>query len=233
MSESLHKNHRKRLRKELIEQSFDDNISDHKVMEALLFYGVPQKDTNNMAHELINKFGSIHGILEANPNDLFQVKGMTERAVTLIKLILPLSRRYHIDKYKGRYKFNSVDEIGDYIKKKHYGYREEVFMVTTFTGEGAKISTDIINKGDMTSVAMSIKSIVQCVLKHNAPYAVISHNHVGGTALPSREDLEMTRTLNHTLHQMNVRLLDHIIVAADDYVSLAQSKEYRSIFIIR
>lgn len=232
MADNLHNNHRKRLRKSLIEQNFDDSIDDYKVIEALLFYGISRIDTNEMAHELINKFGSIHGILEADPNDLFQIKGMTERAVTLIKLILPLSRRYHTDKYKGRYKFESINEIGDFIKKKHYGYREEVFIVTTFTNEGAKIACDIVSRGDMSSVSLSIKSIVQIVLKHNAPCVIISHNHSGKTALPSVADIEMTKTINQTLAQMGVRLLDHIIVAGDDYVSLAQSAKYRSIFII-
>ncbi len=233
MSENLHKGHRKRLRKELIEQNFDDSISDHKVMEALLFYGVSQKNTNDMAHELVNKFGSIHGILEADPNDLFQVEGMTERAVTLIKLILPLARRYYTDKYKDRYKFESVDAIGDYIKKKHYGYREEVFMVTSFTGDGFKIATDIINKGDMISVTLSVKSIVQTVLKYNAPYVVISHNHTNKSALPSAADIEMTKIVKRTLEQMSICLMDHIIVAGDDYISMAQSAEYKSIFIIK
>lgn len=232
MAENSHKYHRKRLRKELLINDFPETVEPHKVIEALLFYGVPRKDTNPIAHELIDKFGSIYGILEADAYDLLQINGMTENSVTLIKLILPLMRRYQTDKYKDKYKFCSIEEIGEFLKQRHSGYRDEVFMVTTFTTAGEKIGCDIINKGDMNTVSLSVKAVVKTVLKHNAPCVIISHNHNCGTAMPSKADIEMTQSLQYTLEQMGVRLLDHIIIAKDDFISMALSKEYRSMFTL-
>lgn len=232
MAENSHTGHRKRLRQELTQQDFHESIPDYKILEALLFYGIPQKDTNQLAHLLINTFGSLGAVLEADAYDLFQVKGMTERAVTLIKMILPLSRRYHSEKYKVKHQFRSVEEIGDFLKAKHFGYNKEVFMVTTFTDEGCMIACDIINKGDANSVSLSVKAVVQAVLKHNAPCVIISHNHISKSALPSKNDIQTTKTLFYTLKQMNIRLLDHIIISENDYVSMAQSEEHRSLFII-
>lgn len=230
MPSNPHEGHRKRLRRELLEQDFADSIEAHKILELLLFYGIPRKDTNEIAHELINKFGSFHAVFEADISDLLQVKGMTENAATLIKLLLPISRRYHTDKYKSRYKFSTFNDVGDFLKEMHSGYREEVFMVTTMKNNGEKIACDIISKGDMSSVALSVKAIVQVVLKHNAPCVVISHNHTSKNALPSKPDIEMTQNLKYMLEQLGVKLLDHIIVAGDDYVSMAQSSQYSSIF---
>ncbi|MBR4099525.1 MAG: hypothetical protein IKK55_00860 [Clostridia bacterium] len=230
---NLHKGHRVRLKKELIANNFADTTETHKLLEALLFYGIPQRDTNELAHILIDTFGSFSGVLEADVNDLYHVKGMTEHAATLIKLILPLARRYHTDKYKEGYRFKSIDEIGEYLVKKHSGYKSEVLMVTTFRENGTMIACDVLKEGDMESVSLSIKAIVNCVLKHNAPTAIISHNHINNIAIPSQADIKMTQTLNFTLNQLGVRLLDHIIVAANDFVSLGQSREYKSLFIIK
>ncbi len=221
-----------RLKKELITNDFADTTEIHRLLEALLFYGIPRKDTNGIAHSLIEAFGSFSGVLEADFKDLYQVKGMTENAATLIKLILPLARRYNIDKYKEDYKFSSIDEIGEYLVKKHGGYKSEVFIVTTFKENGAMISSDVINQGDTGSVSLSVKSIVNCVLKHNASSVIISHNHINSTAVPSQADIKMTQIVNFTLNQLGVRLFDHIIVAGNDFVSLGQSKDYKSLFII-
>ena len=228
----LHSGHRKRMRERFL-KSGAGSFADHELIEMLLYNTYPRRDTNELAHILIDTFGSFSGVLEADVNDLYHVKGMTEHAATLIKLILPLARRYHTDKYKEGYRFKSIDEIGEYLVKKHSGYKSEVLMVTTFRENGTMIACDVLKEGDMESVSLSIKAIVNCVLKHNAPTAIISHNHINNIAIPSQADIKMTQTLNFTLNQLGVRLLDHIIVAANDFVSLGQSREYKSLFIIK
>lgn len=229
---NLHEGHRKRLKKEILEQDFSDSIPTHKVLETLLFYGIPRKDTNPIAHELLLKFGSLSGVLEASPSDLLQVKGMTENAVTLLKLIVPLYRRYKTEREKKRLKFSSVEEIGDYLMQRYTGYTEEVFMVMFLKQDGSFIACDIISKGDSGMVALTIKSVVQKALQYNAPDVVISHNHPNGNALPSRADVEMTKRLQKTLQEINVRLIDHIIIGENDYISFIQTAELRPMFII-
>lgn len=233
MAENLHEGHRKRMKEEIFAQDFPESMPPHKILETLLFYGIPRKDTNVIAHELLKKFGSIRGVIEASPEDLFEVKGMTQNAAALIKLIMPIARRYETEcKIEKRHKFNSIDEIGEFLVKKHMGYGVETFAVTTFKPTGEIISCEILSKGDMSSVPLTVKSIVQNVLKNKAPCVIISHNHVNHNAMPSRSDIEMTKTLKDTLAAIGVNLLDHIIVADNDFVSLAQSQQFKPLFII-
>lgn len=234
MDENLHKGHRKRLKEEVLAQDFHESMPSHKILEMLLFYGIPRKDTNPIAHELLEKFGSFKGVLEASPEELFEVKGMTYNAVALIKLIMPIARRYKTDiKTNVNRKFSSIDEIGEFIAVKHMGYGVETFAVTSFKPNGELIASEIISKGDISSVPLTAKTILQTVLKHKAACVVISHNHINKTACPSMADLELTRSVNEVLHNIGVKLLDHIIIAENDFVSLAQSKDYNHIFIIK
>ena len=230
MDKNPHEGHRKRLVHELLEQDFPDSVPSHKVLEALLFYGIPRKDTNGIAHDLLEKFGSLNGVFEADPNSLYEIGGMTERAVTLIKMILPLSRRIHTAEYKKHYRFNSIDEYGNYITKCFMGYNNEVFMISSFDNKGELIENDIISDGHTASVSLSVKKIVKKVLPRNPTSVIISHNHIGQSAVPSFADIQMTQSLKYTLEQIEIKLIDHIIVSGNDYVSLAQSSEYNQIF---
>lgn len=234
MAENLHAGHRKRMKREALEQDFPESMPSHKILEMLLFYGIPRKDTNPIAHALLENFGTLRGVIEADPSDLFAVSGMTENAVTLIKLIMPIARRYEAEAKIGTSKrFVSIDDIGNFLVKKHMGYGVETFAVTAFKENGEIISCDILSKGDMTSVPIATKSLVQHVLKSKAPCVIISHNHTHGNAMPSRDDLELTMSLNNVLANIGVRLLDHIIIADNDFVSIAQSDNYKSALIIK
>lgn len=229
MSEDLHKEHRKRVRKEFIEHGFSDSTPPHKILELLLFYSIPRKDTNEIAHRLLNEFGSFSGILEADISDLMKVKGIGESSAVLIKLILPILRRYQCEKTAPTEKFENMDQICDYVIKKHFGYKSEIFMVTSFDNEGQLIACDKVGEGDVSSVGVSIREVVQVVLKRNSACVVLSHNHTSGLALPSKADIEMTQSLKTTLQQMGVKLLDHIIVVDNDCVSMLQSRNYREV----
>lgn len=231
MAENIHEGHRKRLRKKLIELDFHDKIDDHIMLETLLFYAIPRRDTNVIAHSLLNKFGSIYGVFEADAFELMQVDGINENAATLIKLMLPLFRRYYNNKYTDKkQRFQSIDQIGEYLMNKHSGYKDEIFILSSFTSEGVLISSNILSKGDASTVNVSIKEIVKTALNHNAPCVIISHNHFSGNALPSNNDIEMTQKLKDALELLGIKLLDHIIVAGNDFISMAQSREYFSIF---
>lgn len=234
MADNLHTGHRKRLKEEVLAQDFHESMPPHKILEMLLFYGIPRKDTNPIAHELLNKFGSLRGVIEAEPEELFAVKGMTHNAAALIKLIMPIARRYETDvKANLNRKFASIDEIGEFLAKKHMGYGVETFAITNFKSNGELISCEIISKGDMSSVPLTVKAVVQNVLKHKAPCVIISHNHINKVAMPSRADLEMTKAIKDTLDNIGVNLLDHIIVSDNDFTSLAQSAQYKALFIIK
>ncbi len=231
MADNPHSGHRKRLRHELLAQDFPDSVPSHKVLEALLFYAIPHKDTNPIAHELLKKYGSLNGVLEADSGSLFEVKDMTERAVTLIKMILPLTRRIHYEKYQNKYRFNSIDEYGNFIVKCFVGYSKEIFIVSSFDNKGNLIENDILSEGLVDNVSVSVKKLVQLMLARNPSGVIVSHNHISTTAVPSFVDIQMTQSLKYTLTQIGITLVDHIVVSGNDYISMAQSKDYGYIFL--
>ena len=127
-NDNIHKGHRQRMRREMIEQDNIDKMSEHRLLEVLLFYGIPRRDTNTIAHELLNKFGSVTAVLEADIEELKSVKGMTENAATLIKTIMPLARRYQDDKFKAGSVFENIDELGRFLMRKYMGRKNEALQ---------------------------------------------------------------------------------------------------------
>lgn len=222
MAENLHKDHRKRMRQELIAQDFPDSMSDHKVLEVLLYYGIPQKDTNELAHRLINTFGSLTAVLEADSDSLFQISGMTERAVVLIKLILPFCRRYTAQAKNKTHQFASVEQMCEYLVKMHHGFGKEVFILTSLNAMGNVIDCDVISKGDSTNVTFEVRDVVQKALIRKAVYVVVSHNHLTDNLIPSKADIDSTKRLAFTLGEMGIKLLDHIIISGNEYVSMVK-----------
>lgn len=225
-----HKDHRQRVRNEFLENGFSDATPPHKILEMLLFYGIPRRDTNEIAHALLDKFGSFSAVLEASTYELTQVKGINEYTAALIKLMLPICRRYEENKLKEEKVPPTMDHICDYLISKYLGFTKEVFAITTFNNKGAVIAFDILNSGDVASVGVSSRNVIEKVIERKAVCAVISHNHPNGNALPSQEDITMTVRLTEALSHINVKLLDHIIISDDDCVSLAQSQAYCHIF---
>ncbi len=231
MANDLHKKHRERVRKDFLEHGFADDTPPHKILEMLLFFAIPRKDTNEIAHLLLEEFGTVSGVLEAEITDLQRIEGIGESAAALIKLILPLFKQYQRDKTIPHPKFTNMDDICNFLIKKYFGYKSEVFMISSFDNEGNMIACDKIVEGGVSSVGVSVREVIKIVLKRNAACVIISHNHTSGNAIPSIADVEMTKSIKMTLQQMGVKLLDHIIVVPNDCVSMYQSQKYKNIFI--
>lgn len=226
MDENLHKEHRDRVRKEFLANGFDIDTPPHKILEMLLFYAIPRKDTNELAHKLLNEFGSLSAVFDATVPRLLKVDGIGESSAALIKLISPILRVYIADK-KNVKKVNTFDELGQFIQARHFAYNKEVFCVTSINAAGAIIAFDKICEGDIASVGVPLRDILETVIARKASAVVISHNHPTGNAIPSRKDLEATKTIAKALANIGVKILDHIIAIPDDYVSLAQSKQFK------
>jgi len=228
---NLHKGHRDRMRKEFIANGFAKEMSQHKMLEMLLFYAVPQKDTNELAHELINKYKTIAGVLEAPVEELVKFKYITENNVVLLKLLIPIAREYYKDKSKNSDNaFKSIEDICNYLLNEYFGFTNEKFGVLCLGDKGNKLCFEILAEGDLTSVGVSTREIIQLALKTNATCVVICHNHPGGIALPSGADIALTEMVINALSHIGVKVLDHIIIANGDYVSLYQSKDYKHLF---
>lgn len=230
MSYNPHKDHRKRVRDEFLENGFNQETSEHKMLEFLLFYSIPRKDTNELAHLLIDTFGSLEAVLEAPVDQLLKVEGVGENTAALIKLILPIASRYTVRKMGNTKQFTSIDQLGEFLIAKYIGFTKETFAITSLNAKGKFLGFDILSVGDATSVELSVRRVLETVIKRNPACVVMSHNHPAGSAVPSRDDIRLTANISDTLENINVKLLDHIIVCNNDYVSMAQSKEFNYIF---
>lgn len=230
MGEGVHDGHRERVKQEFLKNGFNESTPPHKIIEMLLFYSIPRKDTNEIAHELLNRFGSVSGILDAPVEQLTEVKGISLNTAALIKLIIPIARRYSLEKGAKTENYSNLDEVCKYLLQRYFGYANEVFSVTSFSGSGRMLGFDILGEGNISEVNVSTREVVETVLKRQAVCAIIAHNHPDGVAIPSEEDIMITKNIKSALSHINIRLLDHIVICGDDYVSMAQSRLYKRIF---
>ena len=226
----IHDNHRKRVREEFLKKGFDLDTPPHKIIEMLLFYSIPRKDTNETAHLLLDKFGSIEALLEANPKEIMKVNGCAETTAALIKLVQTISKYYINEKKKSDFTIGSLDDIHKYIFDRYIGVTEEEVAITSLDNRLRIVGFDVIGKGDVSSALASTRKAAEAVMARKATIAVLSHNHPGDYPLPSGDDIKTTEKMYAALRTVKVRLIDHVIIGNNEYVSLFKSSKYKYLF---
>lgn len=227
---NLHYGHRERLRNRLIASGINDSIPDHEIIEYLLTLTIPRQDTNNIAHRLINTFGSLSGVMDADVDDLVKYGKITRNSAVLIKMIMPIARAYTSRSSKGKKVFSSIEDIAPYIHSLYTGYEKEVISLLLISENGQVIRMETLAQGDVNSASVSIKTIADKALRSGATTVALAHNHPGGLALPSMEDLTVTREVRLALSHLGIKLIDHVIIANDTYLSLATSERFSKVF---
>lgn len=223
MIDILHEGHRKRL-KEKFEKFGLDHFDEHEVLELLLFWAIPRKDTNKIAHMLINKFGSISSVLDAPINLLIEVDDIGKSCALFLKLIPQVARVYEESKYFNNKKVPSLEECYTKLVLKFIGRTTEVVAIMLFDSKGKIVFDGIINHGSVNAVEVYSRRIIELVSAYSATSMILAHNHPSGIALPSAADIKSTDELSKTLKSMRVTIIDHIIVADGDYVSMKDCK---------
>lgn len=223
-----HSGHRQRVRKKFIENGFDV-FEPHEALEMFLFYAIPRKDTNPLAHRLLDRYLNIGGVCDAPIDELMSEFGLSESAAAYIKMLPEMSRLYNESKMSDD---NIIDyeNLGTLFQTKFIGRTSEAVALMLGDAKGKMIYFNIISKGSLNSSDMPIRKIVDLSLRHNAKTAFLAHNHPSGTALPSHSDLLTTQTMRETLLSVGVELIDHFIITDDDYVSLRDSGLAGNIF---
>lgn len=223
-----HSGHRQRVRKKFIENGFDV-FEPHEALEMFLFYAIPRKDTNPLAHRLLDRYLNIGGVCDAPIDELMSEFGLSESAAAYIKMLPEMSRLYNESKMSDD---NIIDyeNLGTLFQTKFIGRTSEAVALMLGDAKGKMIYFNIISKGSLNSSDMPIRKIVDLSLRHNAKTAFLAHNHPSGTALPSHSDLLTTQTVRETLLSVGVELIDHFIITDDDYVSLRDSGLAGNIF---
>lgn len=228
MSADIHKGHRKRLKEKYLNDGID-NFAEHEILELMLYYALPQKDTNPLAHKLLENFGSISAVMDAPTSHLLNL-GITENVAAFIKLIPDLTRIYYDDKFNNKSKRIDTSNLCEYFKYKFLGRSVEHFHLLLMDGKYNELYSGVISKGSLTATNVPIRKIIELSVLYNATYAVIAHNHLSGIALPSKSDLFATQTVVKALKLIDISLLDHIIIADEDATSLMDSIYANSIF---
>ncbi|MBQ1507575.1 MAG: hypothetical protein IIZ36_04045 [Ruminococcus sp.] len=216
-----HDGHRERVRKKFLLNGLDV-FEPHEALEMYLFYAVPRKDTNALAHKMLDRYLTIGQVCDSPVDELQNDFGLSESAAVLLKLLPEMARLYTESKLMNSAEIEP-DEIGDIFKAKFIGRTKEAVALILGNARGKMIFSDIITKGSIGSTDVPIRKIADLSLRHNAKVAFIAHNHPSGSLLPSRADIKVTRTVYDTLESLGIRLIDHYIVTDTDAFSLRES----------
>ena len=224
-SEKLHAGHRERLRRRIENESLD-YFEQHEVLELLLYYVMRQGDTNALAHALIDRFGSLAKVFDASRAQLEEVEGVGENVSFFIHMLPQVCRRYMLSRVSDR-KFRTIatsDQAHEILSPYFIGRTVETLYILCLNSLGEPIEVAYISEGTANATSLNIRKILRIVLENNATAVVLCHNHPGGIAKPSKQDVQLTRRLAAVLDEMNVILLDHLIVVDGDFISFRDSE---------
>ena len=220
-TQGAHEGHRERLKQRCLDEGLD-NFCDHQVLELLLFYALPYQDTNELAHRLLDTFGSFSGVLNADYSELLRVKGVGRHTAALLAFMPDLLRRYQMDQFGPRPNLRNLSQAGEYCCAMFLGHSYESFYMLCLDLQGNLNRAALIGEGTINNVPVYPRIAVETALRHRAAAVILAHNHPGGSPQPSREDIVLTEKITQALATINVPVLDHLIVAGGQYISLGQ-----------
>lgn len=219
---SIHDGHRQRRREQFLQHGLD-SFADHEILELLLFYAIPRQDTNPIAHALIDRFGSLEQVLAAPVEELVRISGVGEYAAALLKLVPQVTRRARASSIVRERALDTSERIGAFFVEQFVAERSEIMYQLCLDAKGRMLSCQRISEGDVSSVSLNMRKLVETALRSNAVLVALAHNHPSGVAFPSKEDCIATRMAAEALDTIDIQLVDHIIVADDDFISMRQA----------
>ena len=222
---SMHDGHRQRLKQRFREEGLD-NFDDLYVLELLLFYCVPRKDTNPLAHSLLERFDNLNGVLDATAEELEKVPGVGENIATILTMIKAVNRFYDVSASKNMRILRTMEQCGAYLIPRFKGRENETVFLLCLDAKCKVLSCKEVGEGSVNSANVPIRRIVEMALGANATTVVLAHNHPSGLAIPSGDDVQTTLRLARALEAVDIVLADHLVVAGDDFVSIVQSGYY-------
>ncbi len=218
----IHDGHRERLTDRYLNFGLDA-LEEHEVLEMLLFYVIHRKDTNPIAHDLIRRFGSLSGVMDASVKELMEIDGIGRKAAILLQLAKPLSRRYLISQAKDISILNTTEACVALLKPHFFGAMDEQVLLLCLDAKCRLICCREISSGSAVSTDLPIQKAAKLALESHAVSVLLAHNHPCGDAMPSSEDRYATIMFRDAMQAIGVVLADHIIIAADSYVSMREN----------
>ncbi len=222
---SIHSGHRARVKARFLEEGLD-GFDEHQVLELLLFYAIPQRDTNEIAHKLLNHFKTLSQVIDAPVKELMKIDGIGKNAATFLSLLKQLERYYHVNRSLQSSILKTLDQCGEYLVPFFNGLTKETVYLLCLDAKCKVLCCRMVDEGGVNSTGISIRKVVDMALTENATSVVLAHNHPSGVAVPSGEDIRATVRVAQALKLVDVTLMDHIVVADGDYVSMVHSNYF-------
>ena len=216
-----HEKHRQRMRERYMRVGLD-GFADHEVIEVLLGYALPRKDTNRIAHNVLEEFGSLHKVLQAKPDEIMERCKLTERTSMLLSLGAPLAKRYDAGRWGQRVAFKTTKKLGAYINSLFTGETRECFYVIGLGNNMTVEWVELSSKGTIDGADIYIREVVRGYFLRDISYIILAHNHPSGSAVVSESDIAATQNVLKTMNNMGIPLLDHIVVCGRKNISMAK-----------
>jgi DNA repair protein RadC len=226
MAEHLHHGHRSRLR-EISYQNDFKNLEEHQLLELMLTYVIPRRDTNPIAHNLIKEFGSFAAVLDAKREDLEKIDGIGPKASNFLVSIKHFFYAYNKGKIPTMQKIDTVEKSVAFFNTFMAGKPNEEFYMACLDNDCRVKHYQLINTGSVNKTEVSIRKILEICFKINAVNVMVCHNHPEGNSKPSFSDTKLTKALMTALAFNNITLVDHIIVSNVDFFSYRKSGDWK------
>lgn len=211
--------HRERIREKFAAAGLDSFL-DHEILELLLTYAVPRRDTKPLAWALLKKFGTLAAVFDADENQLTQVDGIGTGAAQFLRLIRAVFKKYSLDEVKETVSIRTPQQVLEYCKASLAGKKEECLEIIYLSVRNTVMSTQVVASGLIDRVAVSPRKIVECALAAKASAIILVHNHPSGDATPSQEDISLTQDVIQAAALFGILVHDHIIVGKGSHYSL-------------
>ena len=222
-TKSVHAGHRERMRSRWKKEGLR-GFAPHEVLEFLLYYSIPRGDDNENAHRLLDQIATLAGVLDASCEELAAVPGIGEQSAVLLHMLPELCAVYLESRSADGVALDKTESICAFLSPKFIGKTEEVVLLISLDSKRKLIACDHIYTGSVTAAQVSIRKVMETALRRAAAAVVLAHNHPGGLAIPSGEDIASTKRVAEALATVRIPLLDHFIYADGELVSMAESK---------
>lgn len=219
---SVHDGHRERMKSSFKKNGLD-SMNDVNALELLLFYAIPRRDTNVIAHALLDHFGSLSRVFSASIQELCAVEGVGENTAVLISMIPQLVRKSMVSDAEKITVIKNSKDAGKYLVPRFAFEQDEVALLVCLDSQKRVIGCFELGRGVVNKVSVDVRKVVELALRYKASSVILSHNHPDSFALPSLTDTAMTEQIYRSLRLVGITLADHIIVSGKDYVSYLDS----------
>ncbi|MBQ6332443.1 MAG: DNA repair protein RadC [Clostridia bacterium] len=228
MSENLHEGHRERIREQYRKQGMN-GMADHVVLEYLLTYVIPRKDVNELAHRLLNTFGSLTGVLEADPQRLSAIDGVGEKTALFLHSLYDLHRRLTLETAgsRGAIRLENPESACRYALALSIGDRYETLRIICLDTTMKVLHTETLQVGTLSHVSFEPRRVIETALTHKARYLILTHNHPSGVIIPSADDIETAKMIEEIGSRLEIDVRDQLILSKN----AAYSYQYDRVFL--